>query len=114
MSLYCCIYLQEVLNDIQRNSVYPDVITWGVLALGCQSHDDALALLEGMDATGHTLNTVIAGALIGNACSTNQYKYIVDIMRIMKEEKVTPSQHLYQIIDKFIAKVENNLIDKVN
>ncbi|XP_044009742.1 pentatricopeptide repeat-containing protein 1, mitochondrial [Aphidius gifuensis] len=103
---------KEVLNDIQRIGVHPDVITWGVLALGCQSHEDALALLEGMDATGHTLNTVIAGALIGNACSTNQYKYILDIMRIMKEEKVAPSKHLYKIIDKFINRVENSLVEK--
>lgn len=103
---------QAVLDDIQRSGVYPDIITWGVLALGCQSWDDARALLDGMETTGHTINTVIAGALLGNACSNKLYPYILDIMKRMEEEKVKPSDHVYKILDKFVTKVEESLKEK--
>lgn len=105
--------MQQVLDEIQVSGLRPNVMTWGVLALGCQSRTDAQALLDGMEATGHTLNTVIAGSLIGNACSQNSFMYILDIMELMWKNRVTPSEHLYTILDKFQQKISDIILKKV-
>ncbi|XP_015122421.1 uncharacterized protein LOC107044877 [Diachasma alloeum] len=101
--------IQEVLDDIQRHNLVPDMITWGVLALGCQTLDDAKVLLDGLDATGHTLNPVIAGSLLGNACCTNKIAYILEILRIMSIHRIRPSKHIYTLLDKYKLKVEDTL-----
>lgn len=107
-SLYF-VFFQEVLNDIQRHNLAPDMITWGVLALGCHTLEDAKIFLHGLEATGHTLNAVIAGSLLGNACCSNRIAYILEIMRLMSTERIVPSKHIYTILDRYKLKLEDTL-----
>ncbi|XP_063976395.1 pentatricopeptide repeat-containing protein 1, mitochondrial [Diachasmimorpha longicaudata] len=100
---------KEVLDDIQRHNLVPDMITWGVLALGCKTLDDAQTLLDGLETAGHTLNPVIAGSLLGNACSMNNIPYILEILKLLMLLRIRPSSHIYTILDKYKRKVEDNL-----
>lgn len=43
---------QEVLNMLQTRKITPDVVTFGVLALGCFSMKEADALITDMDKNG--------------------------------------------------------------
>ncbi|XP_011310584.1 pentatricopeptide repeat-containing protein 1, mitochondrial [Fopius arisanus] len=100
---------KQVLDDIQRENLVPDMITWGVLALGCHTLEEATVFLNGLEATGHSLNPVIAGSLLGNACCANKINYILEILRLMTIQRIFPTNHIYTILDKYKFKVEDAL-----
>lgn len=41
-------YLQSVLHMIKEHNYLPDLITYGVLALGCSTKEEAIELLDEM------------------------------------------------------------------
>ncbi|KAH0533755.1 pentatricopeptide repeat-containing protein 1, mitochondrial [Cotesia glomerata] len=104
---------KAVLDEIQLRGLTPNIITWGVLALGCHTRNDAIALLGGMELSGHELNAVIAGTLIANATMTNHFVYILDIMNILSKKGINPSPELYDILDKFQQKISKIVLKKV-
>ncbi|XP_008561193.1 pentatricopeptide repeat-containing protein 1, mitochondrial [Microplitis demolitor] len=102
-----------VIDEIQHSGLSPNIITWGVLALGCHRREEAQTLLDGMKMSGHRLNAVIAGALIANATINNNFLYILDIMNLMAKEKIKPSKELYSILDNFQQKISKIVLKKV-
>lgn len=103
-----------MLDEIQIRGLTPNIITWGVLALGCHTRNDAVALLDGMELSGHELNAVIAGTLIANATMTNHFVYILDIMNLLSKKGIQPSPELYDILDKFQQKISKIVLKKVS
>lgn len=103
-----------MIDEIQHSGLSPNIITWGVLALGCHRREEAQTLLDGMKMSGHRLNAVIAGALIANATINNNFLYILDIMNLMAKEKIKPSKELYSILDNFQQKISKIVLKKVS
>ncbi|KAK0163369.1 hypothetical protein PV327_007057 [Microctonus hyperodae] len=104
---------KKVLDEIQREGLIPNIITWGVLAIGCRTYEEAIALIEGMEATGHPLNTIVATTLIGNACSKNHFVFVLDIMQRMYDNRVKPTEVTYKVLDQFQTKISNIILKKV-
>ncbi|XP_043285642.1 pentatricopeptide repeat-containing protein 1, mitochondrial [Venturia canescens] len=97
---------KEILDDIQRNGLFPDIITWGILALGCHTLADAQQLMDGMEVTGHRLNEIIAGTLINNACRKMRFAYVLGIMNSMSHLRIQPNYELYCTLDAFEKEVK--------
>lgn len=71
-------------------------------------------MLEGMRATGHRLNAVIAGTLINIACKKIRFGYILEMMEIMKKHQVKPNWELYATLDNFQTEMEMMIKSKVS
>ncbi|XP_015587366.1 pentatricopeptide repeat-containing protein 1, mitochondrial [Cephus cinctus] len=94
-------YAKKLLHEMERNNVQPDILTWGILALGCKSNDEGRELIQGMRDTGFRLNAVIAGTLIKNACRKEQFFFILEVMEHMYRAKIKPNKMLYETLDAF-------------
>lgn len=102
---------REVLYDMQKDDLQPTIITWGVLALGCRKIEDVKELLEGMKATGHSINIVIAGTLLNSACRRWQFNLIIELLDEMSKENIRPNRVIYHTLETFY-KYMNKLVKR--
>lgn len=79
----------------------PNIVTFGVLAIGCRMHKDGRELLEQMDTIGYAPNYVILETLIFNACSVRNFAYVLYLMKYISKNKIQPSQNILNILEKF-------------
>lgn len=92
---------KEVLNDIQSYHLMPNIITFGVLAIGCKMYKDGRELLEQMDTIGYATNYVILETLIFNACSSKNFPYVLYLMNYILRNRIKPSQQILDTLEKF-------------
>ncbi|XP_071858849.1 pentatricopeptide repeat-containing protein 1, mitochondrial isoform X2 [Bombus fervidus] len=92
---------KEVLNDIQFHHLIPNIITFGVLAIGCKMYKDGRELLEQMDTIGYAPNYVILETLIFNACSVKKFTYVLYLMDYILKNRIEPSQQILSTLKKF-------------
>ena len=92
---------KEVLYEIQRHHLMPNVITFGVLALGCAQLKDGMELLEQMDNIGYEINTTILGTLIHRAAYHKDFRYLQFVMNYMLEYDIKPSTFILDTLKKF-------------
>lgn len=102
---------REVLEMIETVKLSPDIVTYGVLALTCQSHEEAKNLMMEMHRNGVKMNIEILGAMFKNACMKKNFDYALDILRIIRDLRIKPSVKLLDTLDKSI-KVCNKLAKK--
>ncbi|XP_022244513.1 pentatricopeptide repeat-containing protein 1, mitochondrial-like isoform X2 [Limulus polyphemus] len=76
---------KEVLSLIRKYGLYPDIVTFGVLALGCKTKNLGLQLLEEMEAAGFRPNVEIFGSLVRNATFIPDFWYLISLMNKMKD-----------------------------
>lgn len=76
-------------------------MTFGVLALGCQTYMDAREFLEGLEIFGYKPNSVIMGTLINTACYRKDFKYLLFVMKYMVENKMKPSEQTIKYLENF-------------
>lgn len=104
----------------------PDIATYGILALGCRTSRDANTFLQRLQEKRiryciHSTkyfciieeryskssiphfrpNNEILGALLGNACHSHSYSYIMDVLYRLKEEALKPSVKFMKKIEKY-------------
>lgn len=82
---------QQVLKMIQTANLQPDIVTYGVLAIGCRTEKEARILLAQMQDAGISVNIEILGAMFRQGCVTKNYEYIEEILDIIRAYKVRPS-----------------------
>ncbi|XP_023288589.1 pentatricopeptide repeat-containing protein 1, mitochondrial isoform X2 [Orussus abietinus] len=92
---------KAILHEIQKENLIPNIMTWGLLALGCHSVQDKMNLIVGIENTGYRLNAIIIGTLIKNACRGHQFEFIMDMMEKMIVHNIRPSEKIFEILDKF-------------
>ncbi|XP_033366964.1 pentatricopeptide repeat-containing protein 1, mitochondrial [Bombus vosnesenskii] len=92
---------KEVLNNIQFHHLIPNIVTFGVLAIGCRMHKDGRELLEQMETIGYAPNYMILETLIFNACSVRNFTYVLYLMKYISENRIEPSQQILNILEKF-------------
>ncbi|XP_047113350.1 pentatricopeptide repeat-containing protein 1, mitochondrial [Schistocerca piceifrons] len=90
---------KEVLTFIQQEKLIPNVMTFGVLAIGCENEVDAKVLMEDMESAGYRMNAEIMGAMLHNACVRLNFSYINTVLEIMKKKDISPNL-------KFLEKLE--------
>lgn len=107
------ILMQEVLCEIQRHHLMPNVITFGVLALGCTQLKDGMELLEQMDNIGYEINTTILGTLIHRAAYHKDFRYLKFVMNYMLKYEIKPSTFILDTLKKFERLILEYLKKKV-
>ncbi|XP_076040230.1 pentatricopeptide repeat-containing protein 1, mitochondrial isoform X2 [Oratosquilla oratoria] len=101
---------------IQAHHLYPDIITFGCLALGCKKYKEGLQLLEDIKETGFRPNNEILHILLKNSCIERDYHYTMNIMNVYTKECVTPSVNTLQCLEKarIVAKARAKKLESWN
>ncbi|XP_018044242.1 PREDICTED: pentatricopeptide repeat-containing protein 1, mitochondrial isoform X2 [Atta colombica] len=92
---------KEVVSIAEKKGLSPNVMTFGVLALGCQELMQAQEFLEGIEVFGYKPNSVIIGTLVDTACHKKNFGYLLFMMRYMTENRTRPTAQTIEIVKKF-------------
>ncbi|CAH0547474.1 unnamed protein product [Brassicogethes aeneus] len=92
---------KDVLKLIDRINYYPDLVTYGVLAIGCQTREEAVELIMTIKDAGFRLNSEILGAMLHQACYIFNYQYVFEIMETALRENVSINKQFLQHLNKF-------------
>lgn len=92
---------REVLEMIERARLHPDIVTYGVLALGCTTQEEARSLQEEMHEKGIKMNIPILGAMMRQACVRRNFGYVLEVLELIKYLKLKPSEKLLDNLDAF-------------
>lgn len=103
---------KDILVEIQRKHMIPNLQTFGVLALGCHKAKEARELLDGLEIAGYVPNAVILGALISNACHRFNIKHIIELLHYIIENKIKPSDKLISLLENYKEVLENMVKSK--
>lgn len=112
--IHLFLYLQDVLNDMQSYHFTPNIMTFGVLAIGCRRHKDGIELLQQMDAIGYEANYIILETLLYHACRYRDFNYILHLMHYLFKRRIILSQNMLHILDKFDAVILQFLDNEVH
>jgi pentatricopeptide repeat domain-containing protein 1 len=93
---------REVLDLIDKVNLEPDIVTYGVLALCCQTHDEAKALMEEMEHKDIKMNIQILGAMLKTGCVRKDFDYIIDILHCIKDLNLKPNDRVLESLQIFI------------
>lgn len=92
---------REVLTMIRTAGLQPDIVTYGVLALGCRTQEQARELLQQMQAAGIRINMPILGAMLRQGCAQKSFAYINEIMQLCLEEAIQPNESFLRHLHNF-------------
>ncbi|EZA54634.1 Pentatricopeptide repeat-containing protein [Ooceraea biroi] len=92
---------KEVISITERKELSPNVMTFGVLALGCHESREAKEFLRGLDAFGYRPNAVIMSTLINNACRKKDFELLLFVMNYMRENKIEPNEQAINNLKEF-------------
>lgn len=87
---------------IRRAALKPDIVTYGIMALSCQTREQAWDLINEMNEKGIRMNMPILGAMVKQGCYKKSFGYILDMLRIIKQFRMKPSEQLMETLDIFI------------
>lgn len=124
---------------IRTANLPPDIVTYGVLALGCKTPDEADELIQEMYNKGlrfvilfffffwkrtvnpsiisnmtHSMNMQILGAMLRQGCAQHNYEYVVKIMSIVKTERIKPNEQFLQHLHNFHVNASSYKKSNVN
>lgn len=85
----------------ERKSLSPNVMTFGVLALGCENDAQAKEFLQGIEAFGYRPNTVIMSTLLTKACLKKNIAYVVLVMNYIIENRIKPNRKMIENLKQF-------------
>ncbi|XP_052873607.1 pentatricopeptide repeat-containing protein 1, mitochondrial [Anopheles cruzii] len=92
---------KDVLHMIEAANLEPDIVTYGVLALGCQTQDEARSLLKMMHEVDVRVNIQILGAMLRQGCARRNFRYITEILNIVKRERLMPNEQFLRHLEDF-------------
>lgn len=95
---------KEVLKMIKTAKLSPDIVTYGVLALGCQTEAEAHDLMAEMEKAGIRMNMAILGAMLKQGCLQWNFDYVMSIMDIVMREEIKPNAQFLTHLHKFYKK----------
>lgn len=93
----------------EKKGLSPNVMTFGVLALGCKNYADGKTFLSGLEAFDYRPNAIIMGTLIQQACHSKDFEYLMFVMKYMMYNKIRPNQQAINDLKEFsknISKIE--------
>lgn len=114
---------KEVLSMIRTAGLYPDIVTYGVLALGCTTVESSRELLQQMSHNKirfactlilsyvpnvflskyflYRMNIQILGAMLRQGCAKKAFPYVCEIMQISLDENIKPNDIFLRHLHKF-------------
>lgn len=91
---------ENVLEIMESKHLAPDLITYGVLAIGCKFKEDAESLIERITKSGYRLNTEILGAMLYQAYYHTQLEYAIWVLDTNTEWQIKPNKIFMQNLEK--------------
>lgn len=95
---------KEVLKMIKTAKLSPDIVTYGVLALGCQTEAEAFDLMAEMEKAEVRMNMPILGAMLKQGCLQWNFEYVISIVDIAMKEEMPPNAQFLTHLHKFYKK----------
>ncbi|XP_035718953.1 pentatricopeptide repeat-containing protein 1, mitochondrial-like [Vespa mandarinia] len=92
---------KKILEEIQRKHMIPNIMTFGVLAMGCFQSKQAYELIEGLEIAGYIPNIVILGTFISNACRTLNTNYVIEMIYYMRSNRIKPNEKILTYLNKY-------------
>lgn len=92
---------KEVLNMIKTAGLKTDLITYGILAMTCETKFEARDLLDDINSYGHRPNAEILGTMLKTACKKISFGYVRLIMNTIVDEIIRPNESIYNILEDF-------------
>ena len=102
---------RQTLVEMQNDYLYPDIVTFGVMSLGCSTEVQGVQLINDTKRSGFKLNNEIVGGLIKNATVRQNYDYLLTLLKVMKTEGINPEPIILENISVAIEKTERALLD---
>ncbi|GLV34789.1 uncharacterized protein CBL_09270 [Carabus blaptoides fortunei] len=103
---------KDVTNMFIQCKLRPDIISYGVLALGCQNKEQANSLLKEMKDAGYRANIEILGAMLKQACIQLNFVYVIDIMELAIEEQIHPNKIFIQHLEDLYKRCKKESAEK--
>ncbi|XP_053687641.1 pentatricopeptide repeat-containing protein 1, mitochondrial [Sabethes cyaneus] len=97
---------REVLTMIKTARLEPDIVTYGVLALGCRNQEEAQSLLREMSDAGVRPNIQILGAMLRQGMATQNFRYVTGMLQIVHQLRLKPNEKFLQHLENFNKKCE--------
>ncbi|XP_059620362.1 pentatricopeptide repeat-containing protein 1, mitochondrial [Phlebotomus argentipes] len=95
---------KDVLGMIHTAKLLPDIVTYGVMALGCKTQAEAEELLMVMKKNEIRLNAAILGAMLKQGCSKYNFSYVMYVMDLCEWEQVKPNMQFVRHLLEFNQK----------
>ncbi|XP_066250525.1 pentatricopeptide repeat-containing protein 1, mitochondrial [Euwallacea similis] len=95
---------RQVLTSIKQAKMRPNLITYGVLSMGCTTKEEALCLLDEMRSFSYTINAAILGAMLQQACFHKQFDYVLEMMDVAQREHILVNKKFLSHLDQFKRK----------
>uniref|UniRef100_A0A1B6FRY6 PROP1-like PPR domain-containing protein n=1 Tax=Cuerna arida TaxID=1464854 RepID=A0A1B6FRY6_9HEMI len=92
---------KSVLKMISDRNLRPDMMTFGVLAMTCQTQTLALQLIQDINNLGLRPNVEILGTLLKNACYLRDCAFVMEVMKILKKEDLKPNEQFLKHLENF-------------
>ncbi|XP_049298048.1 pentatricopeptide repeat-containing protein 1, mitochondrial [Anopheles funestus] len=92
---------KDVLYMIEAANLEPDIVTYGVLALGCQTQEEARSLLKMMNQADVRINIQILGAMLRQGCARHNFRYVTEVLNIVKRERLKPNEPFLRHLEEF-------------
>lgn len=92
---------RSVLYMFDKYGYSPNIFTYGILALCCETLEDAQGLLDDMFDNGYRINIEILGALLRQACVKENFVYILQIMELVAKENIHTNKQFMDHLESF-------------
>ncbi|CAH1987393.1 unnamed protein product [Acanthoscelides obtectus] len=92
---------KEVLELMDLEMYQPNLITYGVLSLGCKTKEQAEELIGAMTESNYRLNTEILGTMLKQGCYHVNFNYVMYIMDLCEAEGVRPNKKFIETLEEF-------------
>ncbi|XP_050535202.1 pentatricopeptide repeat-containing protein 1, mitochondrial isoform X2 [Daktulosphaira vitifoliae] len=105
---------KNVLSLISSEDLSVDIVTFGVLALGCKNKFQAKDLIKSMVDHGFRVNAEILGTMLGQACYHYNFGYVIYTMNMIKHEEIKPNNIFMERLKSFDENIKSLMKKREN
>ena len=111
-----CLLFQDVLKQMEISNLYPDNVTWGTLALTCDTPAEINQFIDTMESLNIAPDNIIIGILLVKASRSKKkekFNIMIDLMKYMMKNDIMPSKITIEKLDKFQKETKRLIKNKV-
>ncbi|NP_001153853.1 pentatricopeptide repeat domain 1 [Acyrthosiphon pisum] len=105
---------KNVLILIKSENLSVDVVTFGVLALGCKNKNEAKDLIKMIADHGFRVNAEVLGTMLAQACYHFNFAYVIYVMNMVKHEEIKPNKKFMDRLNRFDTTIKDLMKKRQN